>query len=65
MNDLPNADKLKTFNLISSRIDTIEKVSTEIFELIYKAAYNEAIEDSIRAFKADLDIDDILKLKKE
>lgn len=54
-------NKEQALKMIEGCIDTIQKLSIECIEAIYKAAYNEAIED---AFKQTA-ITEILKLKKE
>ena len=51
---------------IEGRIKTIQKLSTECIELIYNAAYNEAIEDVLRQQRVDeYCAVEIRKLKKE
>jgi hypothetical protein len=38
---------------ITSAIAQIEKLSIECVEIVYKAAYNQAIEDAIKTIEAD------------
>lgn len=40
--------KEQAFKNVEGRIDTIQKLSIEILEYVYLAAYNEAIEDAIK-----------------
>lgn len=57
--------KLKIFKQIEIEIDQIEKISERIAEQIYKAAYNEAIEDAAGQVDGGLNREAIIKLKKE
>lgn len=40
--------KIILLKMIEGRIDTITKLTEECIELIYKGAYNEAIEDACK-----------------
>lgn len=56
--------KEQALKLIEGRFETIEKLSLECIEMIYKAAYNEAIEDALN-LKDRSDVDAVTALKKE
>lgn len=47
--------KEHAFKLISDRIDNISQLAMEGIELIWKAAYNEAIEDAAVSIKYESD----------
>lgn len=58
-------EKAKIFKLIEERIDTIGKLTEECVSMIYKAAYNEAIEDACKLIDENNWYAPIYKLKKE
>lgn len=57
--------KAEILKMIEGRIETIEKLTQECIELIYKAAYNEAIEDAANIMDNDTDRNNVRSLKKE
>lgn len=58
--------KEKVFELIASRIDSMQTLAIESIELIYNAGYNEGIEAAIPVATADYHVtaDQIRSLKK-
>ncbi len=57
--------KAEILKMIEGRIETIEKLTQECIELIYKGAYNEAIEDAKNIIDDSKLFVAISKLKKE
>ena len=41
-------DKEEAFKKIEGRVDKAQEIMVEIFEIIYAAGYNEAIEEAIK-----------------
>lgn len=56
--------KEQAFKIMEGRIDTIQKLSTELIEFIYNAAYNAAIEAAAKEVDGGLNAEAIRKLKK-
>lgn len=57
--------KAEILKMIEGRIETIEKLTQECIELLYKGAYNEAIEDAANIMDNDTDRNNVRSLKKE
>lgn len=58
--------KEQVLKMIEGRIDTMQKLALESIDLIYKAAYNEAIDDAYKIVSETTEFaKEILTLKKE
>lgn len=58
--------KEKAYSIIEGKINSMQNIAIECIEEIYKAAYNEAIEDAYKIASETTEYaDEIRKLKKE